>query len=144
MMDKIPEHLLEKKEFFDIGYSGLVDYGSWRVAILNYINELDPENLTFLSRHNETDEVFVLLKGQCILFIGEESEGCLKDIHAVPMTPQKIYNIRKGTWHTHALSKDASVLIIENKDTTKLNSPELFITPEQHRSLVKKARKLLQ
>ena len=62
--------LLDVRECPWEGYSPVVDYGGWRVAALNYIEELRADNLRTMQRHNETDEVFVLLRGRCILFVG--------------------------------------------------------------------------
>ena len=105
-------------------YRPLVDYGAWRVAVLNACDDLRPQNLATMQRHDETDEVFVLLQGRCILFVGDgaglDSAGA---VAGVDLAPGKIYNVRRGVWHTHALSTDASVLVVENRDTTYDNSP---------------------
>lgn len=126
----IPENLLEIREYLDEGYRPLIDYGDWRVAILRYIDELEPQNLTKMQRHDETDEVFVLLAGRCILFLGEGDQQ-VNQIHAQDMEPLKLYNVKKSCWHTHTLNQDAVVLIVENRDTADHNSPEVAITPEQ-------------
>jgi len=65
------EKLLEIREFVDPGYQPVIDFGAWRVAILNYLDEIHPARIDFMERHNETDEVFVLHKGRAILFLGE-------------------------------------------------------------------------
>ncbi|MBN1666992.1 MAG: hypothetical protein JW862_07875 [Anaerolineales bacterium] len=131
----IPAHLLEICTYRAEGYQPVIDYGTWRVAILNYIDELEPQNLTRMQRHDETDEVFVLLAGRCILFIGEGDQEVSK-IHAQDMEPFMLYNVKKSCWHTHTLSKDAMVLIVENRDTAGRNSPEVDITAEQTRQIV--------
>lgn len=130
--------LLEVKEYLGEGYKPVVDYGMWRVAILNYHPELEPDALDTMQRHDETDEVFVLLSGHCILFIGEE-DGT---IHAVDLQPQKAYNVKKGVWHTHTLSQDATVLIVENRDTTEDNSPKQTLTSEQCLKIMKQTKQL--
>lgn len=137
----ISKELLEVKDYTGEGYSPVVDFESWRVAILNYCDELLPQNIDNMQRHNETDEVFVLLKGEFVLFIGEGKERVEK-IHAVKLQPFKIYNVKKGVWHTHSLSMDASVLIVENRETTVENSPRIDITPEQRQKLVSLASEL--
>lgn len=38
------------------------------------------------------------------------------------MEPYKVYNVKKGLWHHIVVSEDASVLIVENCDTTDENS----------------------
>lgn len=137
----IPESLLEIREYKGEGYQPLVDYGEWRVAILRYIDELLPEHISRMQRHNETDEVFVLLEGRCILFFGEGTEQITR-ILAQDLEKLKLYNVKRSTWHTHTLSEDATVLIIENRDTTNHNSPEIELTPEQRKQLISLANKL--
>jgi mannose-6-phosphate isomerase-like protein (cupin superfamily) len=85
----ITERLLQVTEYTGEGYQPLVDYGSWRVAILRYIDELLPQNITNMQRHDETDEVFVLLSGRCILFLGEGDDN-ITQIYAQVMQPLMI------------------------------------------------------
>ncbi len=135
----LTESFLEIREFRGIGYQPLVDYEAWRVAILRYIDELLPQNIGKMQRHDETDEVFVLLEGRCILFFGEGSQQ-ITVIHAVDMQPMKLYNVKKGSWHTHTLDPDAMVLIIENRDTDNHNSPEIKLSDEQKQQIIELAR----
>lgn len=137
----IPKTLLEVHQYFDEGYKPLVDYSGWRVAILRYIDELTPQKIDKMQQHDETDEVFVLLEGHCILFIGEGDEQITK-IYALDMEPLKLYNVRRSCWHTHTLSQDATVLIIENRDTAEHNSPEMMMGSEQRAELVRLTKKL--
>ncbi|MBT7072251.1 MAG: hypothetical protein HN975_15310 [Anaerolineae bacterium] len=119
--------LIEISEYTGEGYRPLVDYGEWRVAILRYADDLRPENIKKFERHNETDEVFVLLEGQCTLFVADDEGG----IHAVDMQPHKLYNVKKGVYHSHTLSEDASVLIVENRDTGNKNSERIMLSEAQ-------------
>ncbi|MGE4559746.1 MAG: hypothetical protein AB7E77_06085 [Desulfobulbus sp.] len=131
----IPENLLAIHRHDGPGYKPLVDFEAWRVAILNFSEDLLPENLTRMQRHNETDEVFVLLAGRCILFVGEGTEAVTR-IHAEPLEPGRVYNVGKAVWHTHTLSVDARVLVVENRDTTYDNSPFTPLSEAQHRQLM--------
>jgi hypothetical protein len=135
----IREKLLEVREHTGRGYLPLVDYAQWRVAILNYSDELRPENLSTMQRHNETDEVFVLLRGRCILFLGEGAD-VVTAIHAEDMKSLTVYNVKRAVWHTHALSADAQVLIVENRDTTYDNSPFCRLSAAQQQTLLSEAR----
>jgi len=126
---------LEIKEYDGEGYRPCIDYGGWRVAILRYITDLEAANIDAMERHNETDEVFVLLSGRCILYIGE-GDGDLETIHAVDMVPEKIYNIKRGVYHSHTLSRDAVVLIVENRDTGPTNSDRISLINEQRREII--------
>src|SRR5664279_732271 len=100
MMD---EKMLEIREFTSPGYQPVIDFSMWRVAILNYIDEIRPERIEKMERHNETDEVFVLIKGQGILFLGEGDESVVK-IHPQVLEPSKIYNVKRSVWHSTVLS----------------------------------------
>ena len=73
----IPEKLLEVREYNKEGYSPVVDYCAWRVAVLNYSDQLLPQNLKAVQRHNETDD---LLRGRsyCLSATGiKRSQGSL-------------------------------------------------------------------
>jgi hypothetical protein len=131
----IDERLLEIRSHDGLGYQPLVDYDKWRVAILRYFDELLPERIFAMQRHNETDEVFVLLEGRCILFIGEGNDT-ITTITAVDMVPRKLYNVKRGVWHNHTLNNEASVLIVENRDTTVQNSPKMLLNDDQRRRIV--------
>jgi len=137
----VPEKLLEVREYKKEGYSPVFDYCAWRVAILNYSDQLLPENLTAMQRHNETDEVFILLRGSCILFIGDGDQN-VTDLFAENMQPFRLYNVKKSTWHTHTLNKDAMVLIVENRDTTFDNSPFCPLSDMQRQMIVNQTREL--
>jgi hypothetical protein len=139
----IEPHLLDITEYSSEGYQPLIAYGAWRVAILNYIDELLPENIGRMQRHNNTDEVFVLLKGRCILFIGAGTDR-VDEIYAEDMQPLKLYNMKCGAWHTHTLDQDATVLIIENDDTGPANSPEIELSAEQRARLAQLTRQVWQ
>jgi len=133
---KIPEALLEVREYVGPGYAPVVDYGEWRVAILRYEEQSTPEKMAYIEQHNETDEVFVLLQGKAILFIGE-GEKSIQAIHACDMQPLKIYNVKKSTWHSCTLSRDGVILIVENRNTAEDNSGYIFYTPEQREDLIR-------
>jgi hypothetical protein len=129
--------LLDVSEYRAEGYRPLVDYGAWRVAVLNYIDELLPENLIRMQRHDQTDEVFVLLAGRCILFIGEGRGEAVGRIQAVDMQPFKLYNVKKKCWHTHTLNRDCMTVIVENCDTNDSNSPFAELSPAQRAEIVR-------
>lgn len=129
-----------KKEHIEIssyegeGYQPVIDYQSWRVAILNYCEELEVPNLKTMQKHMESDEVFVLLRGNCILFSGGSGEE-INSMDAVLMKPLQLYNVKRGVWHTHTLDKEGMVLIVENQDTGDANSPTISMTEDQVQQL---------
>ena len=100
------------------GYIRMAEYDAWVVALCNPAERFTEEGRTYLERHNETDEVFVLLEGSAYLTIGLE-------MTRVDLEPNKIYNVKKGVWHSHIMSPDAKVLIVENSNTSAANSDKL-------------------
>jgi hypothetical protein len=134
------EKLLEIREYSEPGYRPLVDFADWRVAILNYIDEIHPERIAYVERHVATDEVFVLLKGEGVLFVGT-GETRLDSLVPQVMEAGKLYNIKQGTWHTVVLSPDASVLLVENRDTGEANSEYSELKPEHSRLILETARR---
>ncbi len=135
------ESLIEVREHTGADYMPLVDYQAWRVALMNYTPDLLPEKINRVQKHTETDEVFVLMKGRCILFIGEGGESVTK-IHAVDMELYKLYNVKGNAWHSHTFSEDARVLIVENRDTVVENSPFVDLSESQCKEVVELAKKL--
>ena len=106
---------LEILDYMGDGYSPIMHFDEWRVAILRYAERFDRQSPIRLERHLLTDEVFVLLEGSATLFIGESMEE-------YPMESHKIYNVKQGVWHRIVTSEDAKVLIVENHNTSKDNS----------------------
>jgi hypothetical protein len=140
-MTIIPETLIEICEHHEPDYKPLVDYQSWRVALMNYTADYLPDKINRMQKHTETDEVFVLLAGHCILFLGEGRESVTK-VHALDMELYKLYNVKCGVWHSHTFSKDARVLIVENRDTVYENSPFVDLSDAQQKEVVELAKDL--
>lgn len=134
-MSPLPESLLEVRQHNAPDYKPLIDYGAWRVALMNYTPDLTPDKIDRMQKHTETDEVFVLLAGRCILFLGEGDET-VSAVHAVDMELYKLYNVKRGVWHSHTFSEDARVLIVENCDTVDANSPFVGLSAEQQKQVV--------
>jgi hypothetical protein len=140
-MTILPESLLAVHEHNAPDYKPLVDFQTWRVALMNYTADLTPDKIIRMQKHTETDEVFVLLAGRCILFLGE-GEDAVTSVHAVDMEPNKLYNVKRGAWHSHTFSEDAKVLIVENRDTVEENSPFVGLSAEQQNQVVKMTKTL--
>jgi ureidoglycolate hydrolase len=121
---------LEISEFTTVGFKILVPFKSWRVATLCYIDDMFPPELSRMERHVETDEVFVLLKGQATLMVGG-TEAKASEIDIVPMEPLKAYNVRQGAWHGVIASRDVVILLVENVDTGAENSEYYNLSAQQ-------------
>jgi hypothetical protein len=125
-------------EYLGEGYKPLIDFNCWRVAVLRYLDELQPDKISYFERHNETDEVFVLIQGQAVLFMGEGDET-VETISPIVMKNGVLYNVKRGAWHNVVLSRDATILLVENRDTARENSNYYYLSPEQSHYIVEKA-----
>ncbi len=91
-------------------------FEGWKIGLMRWSERFSKADR--LERHTETDEVFVLLSGEAVLYTEEET---------VPMEKNKVYNIKRGVWHHTTMSRDATVLVIENSNTSKENTERRFI-----------------
>ena len=73
-----------------------------------------------MKRHNNTDEIFVLLAGTAVMLIREGDT-----FEKIRLEQGKAYNVQKGTWHYLAVSADARVFVAESSDTSDSNTDVL-------------------
>lgn len=131
----IPSNLLAIYQSNRPGFQPVLGFPDWRVGFLNSSPDLVPDQITELQRHNESDELFILLSGDCGLILGEGNET-VTHLFVQKMEPYKIYDIKQGVWHSHVLSEDARVLIVENENTSPLNSPRIGLSAAQRAELL--------
>ena len=124
------DNQIEMLEHRDLGYKTLVSFDKWRVAFMNEGPKTTVDGLTYFQKHDETDEVFILLGGRCVLLLAGfgDTPG---EITAVDMKPNVMYNVKKSAWHTHVFFDNTTVAIVENADTSLDNSPISDITEKQ-------------
>ena len=103
--------MIEKVTYNQDGFQVLKEFEGWKIGYLRYNERFSA--CTEMECHLETDEVFVLLEGSATLYT--EAEIC-------PMSKSILYNIPKGVWHHIVVSEDATVLVIENSNTSKANT----------------------
>lgn len=128
---------IEIANFPEQGYNRLVSFESWRIAVLKYWDRTSIEQRRMIQKHNETDEVFILLEGSATLITAGNGEEP-GEFEFVTMQPHKAYDVKKGYWHAHVLAEDATVLIVENDNTSRENSVDWFLTEEQRHEMIEK------
>ena len=112
------------------GLTRVFENSKWMVGIKNWKPENDITGITCLERHNETDELFILLAGSCTLLYANEAEGHLA-IGKVEMEPLKVYNIPATLWHNTVTQKDTKLALIEDSATGAGNSDVKTLTQAQ-------------
>ena len=121
---------IEVKEFSGEGMSRVYENKKWMVGVKNWKPANDITGVDCLERHNETDELFVLLQGRCTLIYANEN-GQTLDIRALEMEPLKVYNMPAGLWHNTVTCKDTKIVLIEDSSTGSHNSDVLTLKVEQ-------------
>ncbi len=98
------------------GYHPFFIKDHWQVAQLNYLPEHSYDNISRLDLHEQTDEIFVLTKGQAIL-IAASIETDRITYECVHMKIGVTYNIPPMVWHNIAMQEDAEMIIVEKNNT---------------------------
>ena len=112
------------------GLTRVFENEKWMVGIKNWKPMNDIANINNLERHNETDELFILLAGRCtLIYANETGEGL--DIQAVEMEPCRVYNIPRTLWHNTVTQRDTKLALIEDSSTGSANSDVIDLTEEQ-------------
>jgi mannose-6-phosphate isomerase-like protein (cupin superfamily) len=117
------------------GLKRAVESGSWFVAIKNWKPANDVNGFDMLERHMQTDEVFVLLSGACTLLVDASPNDDASAVGCVKMEPMKVYCIPKGVWHNTITSKDAKLILMENRDTSMENSEIKTLSADEQAAL---------
>lgn len=102
----------------------------WTIGIKNWKPGSDPGGIDCLERHNETDELFVLVRGSCVLVCAEET-GAGLEFSSVEMELDTVYNIPRGLWHNAITSRNAKLIVMEDVSTGMNNSDLLSLNEEQ-------------
>ncbi|MDO5144511.1 MAG: cupin [bacterium] len=112
------------------GLTRVFENAKWMVGIKNWKPANDITGINNLERHNETDELFILLAGRCTLLFANETADGLK-IEKLEMEPLKVYNIPATLWHNTVTQKDTKLALIEDSATGSANSDVIPLTDEQ-------------
>ncbi len=109
------------------GMTRVFENEKWMVGVKNWKPMNDIANINCLERHNETDELFVLIKGHCTLLYGNETANGL-ELGAVEMEPLHVYNIPRTLWHNTVTQRDTKMALIEDSNTGSANSDVRSLT----------------
>jgi len=122
------------------GYGVCIDSADeWIVAVNNAGPDSDPENVSFLGSHPNTDETFVLVTGRAC--IATAPHNAPEDLTVRPMERGVCYNVRRNTWHTVLMAPGAKVVICENRNPV---GERHDLSGEARRRLRDEASKLLE
>lgn len=106
------------------GFQKLHSFGEWRIMTSGIAEQERPR---VLQKHECTDEVFVLVRGNGFMLLGEAPD----QLQACPMKEGYSYVVPRGMWHAHVLEAGSQILIVENDRTNPENSPIVDMADEQ-------------
>lgn len=89
----------------------MAQFEGWKIGLLRTSERFSAYRQE--ERHLLTDEVFVLLEGKAVLYVEDQQ---------FPMATGTLYNVKKGAWHHIAVSEDATVMVVENSNTSAENT----------------------
>lgn len=112
-MIKVSSHTAE-------GFRVMTEYGEWKVGMLRYSERFS--HLGEMERHMLTDEVFVLISGSATLYTNDEK---------IKMDSGTVYTVPAAVWHHIVVSEDASVIVVENRNTSIENSEKKYFEQEE-------------
>ena len=97
------------------GYGICIDSAeSWIVAINNAGQSSNPNAVTFLGSHPNTDETFILVRGKgCLAYAPHERP---EEFEVILMEQGVCYNVRRNTWHAVLMAPGAKTAICENRN----------------------------
>lgn len=106
-------------DFHGEDFKVAIESGEWKIGLLRASDRFS--NFRVLERHTATDEAFILLKGRAVLYLRDDAG----EIHTYRMKPCTVYTVEKNVWHHIKVSKHATVLVVENRNTSKENTERI-------------------
>lgn len=112
------------------GFETVFQNEAFKCAFISPSDQYAYGKVKLLKRHNDSDEVFVLLEGSAVLLTQDEGYA-----HQVtPLEKSTAYNVTKSTWHHLAVSDDALIFVAEsgsmkpeNTESINVESEEIYI-----------------
>lgn len=112
------------------GFETVFQNDAFKCAFISPSDQYSYGKIKLMKRHNDSDEVFVLLEGSAALLTRDD--GAPHQI--TPLGKRIAYNVTKGTWHHLAVSDDALVFVAEsgsmkpeNTESINVESEEIYI-----------------
>jgi len=112
--------MLISKRAQGIGFNVIAENPCFKCAFIKHSEQYSFGDVIEMKRHNETDEIFVLLCGNAVMLTFENNS-----FKETILEKETAYNVTKGTYHYLALSEDAIAFVTEKANTSKENTDVL-------------------
>ena len=101
------------------GFELVCNNESFKCAFVTLSDQYAYGKITTMKRHNESDEVFVLVKGRATLVTGDVDK---QEYIKTELKQGSSYCVEAQTWHYLAVSEDALVFVTENSRVSAENT----------------------
>ncbi len=112
--------MIDIKEHKDDGFRVMLESGEWKIGFLRYNERFS--KFAEMEKHLLTDESFILLSGSATLHTEKEQ---------IEMKPETLYTVPAREWHHIVVSPDATVMVVENRDTSRENTKKIYFGEEK-------------
>jgi hypothetical protein len=112
------------------GLARVYENKAWMVGLKNYKPANDAGLFTEIERHRQSDELFLLLEGSCVLLSAFE-ERCSLRFEAQAMKTGALYVIPFSVWHTTITTPGARLALVEDPGTGAANSDVRVLSAEE-------------
>lgn len=119
--------MVEISRYSKEGFCPIARNGQFLCAFITRSEMYEPGLVKVMKRHNDTDEVFVLLRGKAVLLTREDANDKCDVINVEPFTA---YNVKASTWHYLAVSEDAEVFVTESGALDPKNTDAADVSEE--------------
>lgn len=109
------------------GFETLFQTPQFKCAFITASSQYAFGKVKEMKRHNDSDEVFVLLQGKAVLLTKDsDSHGYETTI----LRPQCAYNVTRGTLHYLAVTDNAVVFVAESGSMQRENTQTINVEAE--------------
>jgi len=136
------KQIIEEYTHSGIGYNPFLIRNNWQVAQLNHVTGQGLEDIEKIDVHLNTDEVFILLKGQAVLIAAEKNEDQIS-FQMIKMKEGVTYNVPKMTWHNIAMAEDAQIIIVEDANTHLGDFEYYYMNTDQKKEMYDGIKEIL-
>lgn len=109
------------------GFRAIKSTEHWTVAIINDSTAMHLANVESVSRHNETDEVFVLLAGEACVYVGSGEENPVT-LRRCDLEIGKAFVVTRGSWHATVTTPGCKIFVTENAGTGVANTDRIPVS----------------
>ena len=101
------------------GFDAFLSNEDFKCAFITAHNQYTFGRIKLIKRHNDSDEVYVLLKGNASVVTADSLDG---EFIKTELLPHVAYNVNKSTWHYLAVSDDAVIFVAESGKVSPENT----------------------